>query len=629
MCRRKKNKIHQLSEDTFKAFEPYINIFGCGQKVYIPKSDQLEPRPLITKETRSLYWRYKAGERNLFYQHGDPFQPWHFVNGIFAAQHVEQQIYGQAVFFYTSGQERFAIGYLDLDAHCRFQTDAPAAKDLVTKAVGDGYAFWRDSNRGLNGYLKLAHEGQVDECNALLARLQTALGHYLRSQQILTDFEVKGGINTKEKNAHLAKLPFCTFAPCIGRDSWNYTMLRQFEECPILPLSYLTRLVQQLEKEVDLPRAMAWDEHVRTLKLAEQAEAEKVISAFSRVDFAGVPCRVLFVQPERYVLRPLGPVPQCLAHKVYQVGDDCRIHVTAAELRSGLPDAAIPVALPTICPPATEAKPEPAQAVLHIPKINLANTDEPDSYKRQQNALLVYARRIKRLPTLAEALKFIQDNKLYTGAWPENDGRRKSRVRHILKHMAKTFDASKCNQGQVEVEKYRTWAKKAFPERIPLYTTSVDEFLNCHSYRRGYANHEDIAIYLAVFEFCLDQGQLLQDKGIPHGRIFGLWKKLYQAGKVKRSVNDLKIEVIRETLVSREVIQITDRNYSPVKHVSMKYEYGKFFPGKNLYREQKTSSCRIVLDPRNPKKFLILDCRVQREEKTPTDRCANSATLET
>jgi hypothetical protein len=169
----------------------------------------------------------------------------------------------------------------------------------------------------------------------------------------------------------------------------------------------------------------------------------------------------------------------------------------------------------------------------------------------------------------------------------------------------------------VDVEKYQSWAKKAFPERIPLYSTSIDDMFQCHSYRRGYVNHEDIGIYLAIFEFCLEKGQSLQDRGIPHVRVFGLWKKLYQTDKVGRSVSDLKIKVIRETLVGRQIIQITDRRYCPATHISMKYAYGKFFPGKKLYREKKAPSWQIVLHPWNHKSFLLVHRTDNREGNTP------------
>jgi hypothetical protein len=235
----------------------------------------------------------------------------------------------------------------------------------------------------------------------------------------------------------------------------------------------------------------------------------------------------------------------------------------------------------------------------------------PDSYKRQTQALLIYARSLKRVPTEPEALEFIKEHHLFTGTWSDNLPRRIARVRHILQHIAKTFDPAKCNQGHVDVEKYRAWAKKVFPLRIPLFQTRL---YNMRSMKRGFANYEDIAVFLAIFEFCLETGQALGDKGIPYARTYAMWLKLYQEGKTNRSPRDVKIRVIRELLAKLQIIEITDPHYSLADHISMKYDYGRFFPGKKLYRTETKSLCRIALDSKNPKKFLIVDNRRTREE---------------
>lgn len=645
MCTRKKTSIHDFSENTFNAFEPFINVFGCGKKVHIWESGEMEPRPLITKETRALFHRYKEGERNLYYQHGQPFRPWHFISSIFAAKHVDEHIFGHEVYYYTSGQKDFGLVYIDGDAHHSFQTDITHALSLVDDLFPDK-ALWRDSDRGLNGYLKIYHGDDIDLYNKTLARLEKSLQLYIRSWGILSDIEVKGGIHTKEKNANLAKLPFSTFNPGSGRQSWDYDMLRQFQELPILPVKYLDRVADELNRSVNRAKAVACEEHVRVWKQAEREKAKTTIREYSRVEFAGAEWLVLFIHPDRVTLRLIGPVPEALVHRIYRVGDEYRLHVSPTELISGTAKDEVAAAptiadLRTICTPVSQAaqpeespKVEASQDLLPIPKIKLPDIEEPDSYKRQLNALLVYARRIKRVPSVAEALRFIKENDLYTGAWSENLARRKVRLRHILKHLAKTFDPCKCNQGQVDFEKYRAWAKKAFPGQIPLHKTWVDGFLNCRSCQVGYVTDEDIAVYLAIFKFCLENGQSLQDKGIPHARIVALWKKLYQEGKTQRSVNDRKIKDIRETLANYQIIQITDAHYSVVDHISMKYDFGKFFPGKKLYREPKPATCRIVLDSCSPRKFRLVDLRGSgsKEKKTPntvpTNCRSNSASWE-
>lgn len=644
MCARKQTIINKFSDDTFTAFEPFINVFGCGKKVHIWESGELEPRPLITKETKALFRRYKDGERNLYYQHGGSFQPWHFVNGIFSPKHVDEQIFGHEVYYYTSNYKDFGLGYLDGDAHCLFQADITDALSLLDDLFPDK-ALWRDSTRGHNGYLKIYHGGDIEFYNATLERLEKSLQLYIRSWEILSDIEVKGGIHTKEKNADLAKLPFSTFLPSSGRQSWNYDMLREFQALPILPVQHLARIADELDASSNRAKATACEERVRSLKQAEREAAANTIREGSRIKFAGAEWLVLFFQPEKVTLRLRGPAPQTVLHRLYRLGWEYRLTVSLTELRSGIvQDEASPTLLAPVGPPTPAPLPvadsiqmpesEAGPADLPIPRIKLADIEEPDSYKRQLDALLVFARKIKRVPSLAEALMFVKENDLYTGSWSENLARRKARVRHILKHLAKTFDPGKCNRGQVEVEKFRAWAEKTFPSRIPIHKTWGNGFLEQHSCRVGYVTHEDIAVYLALFEFCLDNGQFLNDNGIPQARLFALWQKLYQEGKTFRSVNDAKITEIRELLNSRQIINITDRGYSFVDHTSMKYDFGKFFPGKKLYREPKAATWRVALDPRNPRKFLIVDLRVSGSEKksipntVPTFCRSTSTTME-
>ena len=92
--------------------------------------------------------------------------------------------------------------------------------------------------------------------------------------------------------------------------------------------------------------------------------------------------------------------------------------------------------------------------------------DEPDSFKRQKEALFRLARYLKRVPTQEEALAFLREERLFSGNWEENLARRILRVRSILKFIARTFDASKCAKGSVNVGKYNAWAKKNFPKGL-------------------------------------------------------------------------------------------------------------------------------------------------------------------
>lgn len=217
----------------------------------------------------------------------------------------------------------------------------------------------------------------------------------------------------------------------------------------------------------------------------------------------------------------------------------------------------------------------------------------PDSFQRQLNAGLLLARILGRVPTKQELLDFIKDNGLYTGDWCENESRREIRVAWIIQHISGSFDPGKCRSkasspATIDVDKYRAWAKERFPEKISIEKQSIDEFMQGHSSKAGYVTSGDVAVYLAIFEFCLENGQYLDDQGIPHARIVGLWQKLYSEGCTKRSVNDRKVTVLREMLVSRQIIEVIDRNFKPGK--SMRYAYGKFFPFKGLWKGKKEKS---------------------------------------
>src|SRR5262249_43227248 len=91
---------------------------------------------------------------------------------------------------------------------------------------------------------------------------------------------------------------------------------------------------------------------------------------------------------------------------------------------------------------------------------------EPDSFRRQSEALRRLTRYLKRVPTPEDGLDFLKANNLFTGPWGENLSRRKTRVRGILKFLARDFDAGKCGKGSVNVGRYESWAREKFPEGL-------------------------------------------------------------------------------------------------------------------------------------------------------------------
>lgn len=150
--------------------------------------------------------------------------------------------------------------------------------------------------------------------------------------------------------------------------------------------------------------------------------------------------------------------------------------------------------------------------------------DEPDSFKRQNKALLRYARYLKRVPTHDEAMRLLHDHHLYSGSWEQNLARRRIRVRDILNFIARTFDASKCANGHVNVGKYDEWAKKKFPDGLNGGKTKyMDEYGNVIEVSQNiHVSTKFIAVFMAVVEFALmiDKNQ---DNSVPHDRCKDLW----------------------------------------------------------------------------------------------------------
>ena len=216
MVVKKAAKTNQLSLDSFEAFKPFINLYGCGQAVWqwdYKNDKSVKTTPfLIDKETRALFERYQAGERGLTYQDGSAFLPWHFMAGKLDAKKVDQHIFGNETFYYTSGTRKLGLPYVDVDGHFEFQTDHARARQLLIDFFGKDNIFFRDSSRGQNGYLKVYHDGRLATFNDLLHKLAWAIRLWLRQHHILCDIEIKGHCHD-EKYGCLAKLPFAQHYP--------------------------------------------------------------------------------------------------------------------------------------------------------------------------------------------------------------------------------------------------------------------------------------------------------------------------------------------------------------------------------------------------------------------------------
>lgn len=634
----KAKKTNQFSLDSFAAFRPFINLYGCGQAVW--ESDRngnlVKKTPfLISHETRELFERYRQGERGLTYKNGTAFEPWHFMASKLDANKIDQHIFGNETFYYTSNTKKLGLPYFDVDAHFQFQIDHAKARQLLIEFFGKDYIFFRDSSRGQNGYLKVYHEGQPAIFNGLLDRMAIATNLYLRSRGILADIEIKGHCHD-QKYGRLAKLPFAQHFPYQKKESWNYDMLEDFKSKKVLTLGMLRYFINRLEAETDVEKALAFDEHVKELKRRETRLRHALADNPSTPDYAAEEEEPTITTKEndndtynretptsggchreRAAVGRLGTTGRPSAVETCLDGDRCchrgagpgRPEGTGAfaEQDDGLGQGHR--SLPAL-PDETERSGDPGHAEgvrrrggKALPGLaggkyrregsvyrNLIEQLRaiPDSLERQLKAGLLLTRLLGRVPTEQELLDFIEEHHLYTGDWDDNDGEREARVAWIVAYISRTFDPAKCrlSSGSVEidVEKYRAWCKGRFPERISIEKQSIDEFMQGETSKAGYVTSEDVAVYLAIFEFCLENGQYLDDQGIPHARIVGFWQALHAKGLTDRGVNDRKVSVIREMLASRQIIEVIDRDYKPGK--SMRYEYGKFFPFKGLWKDK-------------------------------------------
>lgn len=259
--RKKKTEICQLAQDSFQAFQPFINLFDCGLMGYD------SPFHLITKEDWRLHARHKAGERGLLHEDGEKFNPYlDVVRNIFSDWHVHKHIEEQETTYYTSGKRGLALLYLDVDAHHPWQTDEYRAKAVLEKVFPSGY--FRASNRGQNGYLKIRYQS-IREFNEVADHLQGTLKRLFLHLGVLCDVEVKGTITHNDKSGSLAKLPFQNKYSCHMRDetdSWNYPQLEKFKACPVVKAHHVEYTARRLEARIDEEKVRQFAEYKRSLE---------------------------------------------------------------------------------------------------------------------------------------------------------------------------------------------------------------------------------------------------------------------------------------------------------------------------------------------------------------------------
>jgi hypothetical protein len=217
--------------------------------------------------------------------------------------------------------------------------------------------------------------------------------------------------------------------------------------------------------------------------------------------------------------------------------------------------------------------------------------DNPNSFERQHEALLVFCRQMGRVVSEAEALRFIREHRLYTGDWQENLARRRSRVRWILKRIAKTFDPAKCRgvRHDVNVGKYDQWARHHIGTIKGRDWRSLDEFGNIAVRKNRYrVDWRFVSAFLSVVEYCLITSPN-EDGSLPHVRAEEVWARCYEGGQITVPFCDKKWVICREWLEKRGILKVVDRQWHRGK--AMRWEVSQeFYRLPKWWRRQKRPS---------------------------------------
>lgn len=551
---RKKNKVSQLAQETFEAFQPFVNIFDPGLKL-----DDGRVIHTITKEDWELNRRHKAGEKPC-YEDGTPFNPYlDIIRDIYKPIHVHRHIEDDQISYYTSGRRGLGLLYLDIDAHEEWQTDQVQAREIIERFFEFGY--FRNSPRGENGYLKLRYSS-IDEFNDIANRLEKTLQRLFLHYGILCDFEIKGTITHGDKSGRLAKLPFASrYGPRLlhrkewgwwewelleTTEDWCWTRLEQFKNKPTVDVRCVDRLSQQIEERIDEEQVA----RCATIKAKLREECQR--KEQESVRLSGV------------------------------------THVASQHADRGVKDAPVRHNL--------GATPVSAMSTASSTKRHQTTSQtgscEGNAFARNQKGLLPFTRqffkRHQRFPEVDDALKHLQENGLFSGQWEDNHSHRARRVGDILKHISRTFDPEQLGSGEskplsLSVDKFSWWVRQRFGTSMSGTVSdlrSFDPVSMSAPVKKVTVPAEFIKTFLVVADVCVNQDPL-DNKAVPTNR----FKKLWPMVKGGAAWNQGYYQIVRDKLDRMGVIQIVDREQKTGK--AWRWESGSCFPAASWKEEQQ------------------------------------------
>lgn len=561
-----------LAEELFQAFRSHVHRYRhCFDRpAKSPRNSEIE----------SAIRNKGQDGSHVFDRDGWKFVLRQFQSWMFSPDNLGRKLY------YTSGG-RIAILYLDGDTHLAFQSpeDGLAAQAIIEEEFRSRLGItppFLGSERGRNGYLKVdVGHAEPEEANQVFDELQEAIRLLFAKHGNLADFEIKGTLTWLDKAGTLhagryGKLP--TSSP-----DWTYRWQHNFMRTRPITLEQVKDFISQIKASVteedvrrhELARHNAFVSHYLPLGPEQEAKLAREFGSW------WVEETMENYRSQKWIARTA--LTERMIDKLWR---DYEPEIISAERE----EDAEPVAAEANNP-STVTTPVAGCSQKALDEIK----NEPDSLKRQHEALMMLARRLKRVPTLDEALAFIKLEGLFTGSWQQNARRRKARVKGILRFITRTFNAAKCKNGSVNVGKYTDWAAKKFPNGIvggmrKCLTLEGDVY---EVQQRISVSPQFIAVFMAVCEHALIQDKNGND-AFPHERAKKLWETLYAKRCISVKFCGRKWAICREAMVRYGIVKITDRNYCHGK--AMKWNVGDYFPFLGGWKTPKQPSLLPAVD---------------------------------
>lgn len=207
-----------------------------------------------------------------------------------------------------------------------------------------------------------------------------------------------------------------------------------------------------------------------------------------------------------------------------------------------------------------------------------------NSFDRKRNFVQWLSRRLRRVPTVEEALSAYKEHKVYGGCWELNEKKRRDDFKAVVRYVGKGFDPALCGQNSSQRpeldEKIKMWSGRARGSIVYTrtfvatinQTEHVDEFGIKHisGGKRRWVSGKQLSVVMAI----IDQVRK-SDGGIPRDSVEGWWRDLAADGILPQWSGDLWI-ACRQILEQIGWIKV-NHDYSHRQHQAKtcRITYGK------------------------------------------------------